>query len=283
MGNLGEVKQRAKNALHALGCQKKSAFKNDHATRDFNWTDERVAGQTATRYSPLRDVDPALGETTGGEQVWSIYQEMLAARAKALDKINVSGNYVTGADKYDQFCAFAQLGGGSVTDQKVLYMLIRWADVDFSRLTEVAVLPGQGAAGLGAEENRAVGLVENQEGLDQQAIRIRNKKRKDRLESQVAETNSLIQTLASSLVQLLPPPVTPTTPVSSGVRYVAPDSTSSNSISTLGHDSTESSRKLVYFEKVLETAARNPAQQIYDNAAVQRADAFVKSYYGIDS
>ena len=133
-GSLDEVKLRAKNALHALACQKKSELKNDHAERDFSWTDERTTGYTPTRSRPLRDIDPALGETTGGEQVWYIYQEMLALQARALSKIDVSGNYVSREDKYDQFCAFAQLGGGSVTDNKLLYMLIRWADVDFSRL-----------------------------------------------------------------------------------------------------------------------------------------------------
>jgi hypothetical protein len=51
-GSLGEVKLRAKNALHALACQKKSELKNDHAERDFFWTDERTTGYTPTRSRP---------------------------------------------------------------------------------------------------------------------------------------------------------------------------------------------------------------------------------------
>ena len=51
-GSLDEVKLRAKNALHALACQKKSELKNDHAERDFFWTDERTTGYTPTRSRP---------------------------------------------------------------------------------------------------------------------------------------------------------------------------------------------------------------------------------------
>jgi hypothetical protein len=57
------------------------------------------------------------------EGLFRLIKEMIAINNTTNIKMTNSGDYVTGQDRFDKRCAFSQIGGGSVTDLKLLYML----------------------------------------------------------------------------------------------------------------------------------------------------------------
>jgi hypothetical protein len=109
--------------LFLLFQTEKPDYVNPYQSRDFRWVHNLYPNSTFERLIPLRDARPDRGEVNNPEGLFRLIKEMIAINNTTNIKMTNSGDYVTGQDRFDKRCAFSQIGGGSVTDLKLLYML----------------------------------------------------------------------------------------------------------------------------------------------------------------
>lgn len=128
-----------------------------------------------------------------------------------MKNMDQSGNHISGPESYSRMCAFCLHGGGNVTNDKLLYTVILWENVDTKGLGNVA-LPSFAGSSLGVSSittsSRNNSDVSNQHRLDNRNTvdksstsynnpekikrRTTNKKTMDLIETSVAAISSNI-------------------------------------------------------------------------------------------
>jgi hypothetical protein len=183
----------------------KGTFRNPYINVDFEWTDERT-GQSFSRRDPLGGFHPELGWVKDAAELLSTRTAMTSQFSIALQKLTLSGHFLTGPTADSKKAAFTSKPGTNVTDDKLLYVLMRW-DGEELRNTNMVHPPNYSSTmGGGVTATTAITpeLLQSDASLKRKAARSNVARRQIAAFDKIADITAKIGPLLDTISALRP-------------------------------------------------------------------------------
>lgn len=199
-GNLNTWKLAKWEQVYTLGELNKAKYSNEFKDTSFTFTDKNTQVLT-TITVPLKTVDPALASLGSPSNVKELYTQMCTAFGYHKNNLNASGSQSTGTDLLNEICMFSRRAGGTVCDQKVLYMLLHW----YPRRHELPELDhslggtARVSLGLGGSLNSPQALYPSAAVTQRQATKSSNKQKMEGLCAKVGEVANSIERMVNAV------------------------------------------------------------------------------------